>query len=123
MTNLRRLLATWENWSARDTLTRALTTATTEDSRRRTTRSLAEVPTVSALDALHAGTELVELLGGWQWQAMYAARVEGASWEQIGTALHTTAPEARDRYLRFLDRQELLLGCDVSTYREVLLED
>jgi hypothetical protein len=85
MTNLRQLLITWETWSARDTMTRALgRTATAENG-----------PTVSAVDALRDSVELVELLTSWQWQATYAARCERASWEEIGTITRTTAEGAR----------------------------
>ncbi len=120
MTNLRQLLATWENWSAHDTLARALANITTEDSRERITRSLAETPAVSALDALRASANFIELLTGWQWQAIYAARQEGASWAQIGAAMHISDDGARAALMEVLDRQEQVLGPDVSAYREVL---
>lgn len=106
MPNLRQLLATWENWSAHDTLTRALANVTTKDSRERINRSLAETPAVSALDALRDGAELIELLTGWQWQAIYAARQEGASWAQIGAAIHTSGDGARAALADVLDHQE-----------------
>ena len=120
MTMLRDLLSTWETWSARETLTRALGNIADADGRDRITKGLAEMPWVSALDALRDNTELVELLTGWQWQAMYAARREGASWEQIGIAMGTTPDVVRAGYVAVLDRQELVLGRDVPDHRRVL---
>lgn len=78
------------------------------------------MPTTSALDALRDSTELVELLAGWQWQAMHAARRDRASWEQIGRAVCSTAERARAGYANVLDRQEQVLNRDASHYREVL---
>jgi hypothetical protein len=120
MSMLRDLLATWENWSARDTLSRSLANVTTEDSRERITGCLAAAPAACALEALRDSTELVELLIGWQWQAVYAARIDGASWAQIGTMTHTTADDARASFAEVLDRQEALLGRDVEPYRGVI---
>ncbi|NMO90606.1 hypothetical protein [Actinomycetospora sp. TBRC 11914] len=59
---LRELLAAWEIWSARDSLTITLAEAATDDRRERITETLTEVPTASALDALLGSAELVELL-------------------------------------------------------------
>lgn len=108
MTMLRDLLPTWENWSARDTLTRALGHAQTE------------TPDVSALDALRDSTELVELLTGWQWQAIHTARRDGATRAEVTAVLKVNAEQARADYAEVLDRQERILGGDVSVYREVL---
>lgn len=121
MTNLRQLLATWENWSAYDTLTRALAHAGTGEDEG-TTQSLAETAT-SPLDALRESTELVELLTGWQWRAMYVARRDGASWRQIGTATRMTADQARASFATVLDRQETVLGRGVEAYRDMLRTD
>lgn len=120
MTMLRDLLATWENWSARDTLTRALDTATTEHDREVLRRGLHTTPDVDPLDALRAGSELVALLRGWQWQAIYAARRAGSSWEQIATALDVTVGQARADYLTAVEAQERHGISDVTAYRQVL---
>lgn len=120
MTMLRDLLTTWENWSARDTLVRALATSSTDGSQERLAESIAEMPATSALDALRDGAELIDLLAGWQWQAVYAARKDGASWEEIGAATRTTDELARTLYVAILDRQTQVLGRDVSGYREAL---
>lgn len=64
MRALRELLDTWENWSARETLTRALSRVRTDDARDNLTRALAEAPEVDPLDALRDTAELVALLTG-----------------------------------------------------------
>ena len=84
---------TWENWSARDTLTRALANVTHRGQPRADHQALAETPAASALDALRDSAELVELLAGWQWQAMYAARREG----RAGTGSGPPSTSAGDR--------------------------
>lgn len=84
---LRELLTTWENWSARTSVTRALDHVTTDESRQRLNAALATAPEVDALDALRDTSELVALLCGWQWQAVHAARVSGASWVRWVTRL------------------------------------
>lgn len=108
MTNLAALLDTWQQWSAHNVMTRALGHAPSEE------------PAVSALEALRDNHELVELLIGWQWQAMHAARCDGASWEEIGAAACATAGQVRAEYGAVLDRHQQVLGRDVSIYREVM---
>jgi hypothetical protein len=117
---LRDLLATWENWSARDTLTRALTSATTEQDRDVLRRGLHTYPEVDPLDALRAGSELAALLRGWQWQAVYAARRAGSSWDNIATALDITTEQVRTDYLAAVEQQERHGISDVTAYRQVL---
>ena len=108
MTNLAALLDTWRHWSAHNVTTRALP------------HTDVGAPAVSALDALRDSHELVELLTGWQWQAVHASRRDGASWEQIAAATCTTPKQARADYVAVLDRQEQVLRREVSTYRELL---
>lgn len=122
MSMLSDLLATWENWSARDTLTRALGNITTDDSRERLAKALDDIPPTDALDALRDSAELVALLTGWQWQAVFAARTDGASWAQIGTAIQQTANQARESYREAIEEQEQKeYGTrDVTKYRDAL---
>lgn len=108
MTNIVALLDTWQQWNAHDVMTRALGHSPEQEA------------AVSALDALRDSHELVELLIGWQWQAVYAARYDGATWKQIAAATGSTAEQARADYVAVLDRQKKVLGRDVSAYREVL---
>lgn len=108
MTNLAALLDTWQQWSAHAVMTRALGHAPNAQ------------PATTALEALRDSHELVALLTGWQWQAVYAARRDGASWEQIAVTTDTTAEAAHAEYVAAIDRQEQVLDRDVSGYREVL---
>lgn len=73
---------------------------------------------MSALEALRDSHELIELLSGWQWQAMYAARRDGASWEQVAATVRTNTEHAPAGYVAALDRLEHL-GRDVRAYGEV----
>ncbi|MCD2188261.1 hypothetical protein [Actinomycetospora soli] len=107
MTNLAALLDTWQQWNAHHVMTHVPGHEAGE-------------PAVSALDALRDSHELVELLTAWQWQAVHAARRDGASWEQIATTMGVTVNQARAEYAAVLDRQEQALGRDVSAYRAVL---
>jgi len=120
MRALRELLDTWENWSARETLTRALSRIRTDDARDNLTRALAEAPEVDPLDALRDTAELVALLTGWQWQAVYAARADGADWGQIADAIGTTVERARYDYIAAVERQERCGIASADAYREVL---
>ena len=121
MRTLRQLLTTWENWSARDTLTRAIETAHTEQQVTELNLSLVEGPSTAPLDALRDATELIGLLSGWRWQAVYAARVEqGTSWAEIGHATEVTAEQAEADYLEAVERQERYGSGDVTRYRAAL---
>jgi hypothetical protein len=118
MSNLRDLLATWESWSARDTVTRALARATTDGQRETLRQAVNDVPVAKPLDALRDATELVALLSGWQWQAIHAARVDGASWDEIGHATGTSGEQARTNYVAALDRHERVRPGSTEQYRE-----
>jgi hypothetical protein len=121
MRSLRDLLTTWENSSARDTLQRAIERAAAEDQVTELNLSLIDTPTVAPLDALRDATELITLLSGWQWQAVYAARIEqGASWAEIGRATGVSAEQARADYLAAVERQERIGFGDVARYRAAL---
>lgn len=120
MRSLRDLLTTWENWSARDTLTRALGRVSSDDAREALQRGLAETPEVDPLDALRDAAELVSLLSGWQWQAVHAARRAHASWEDVARATGTTAEEARTSYVAAIERQERYGISSTEDYRAVL---
>ncbi|MCD2186185.1 hypothetical protein [Actinomycetospora soli] len=108
MTNLATLLDTWQQWNAHHVMTQVHGHEAEGE------------PAVSALDALRDSHELVELLTGWQWQTVHAARRDGTSWKQIAATLGMTVEQARAEYAAVLDRQEQVLGRDVTAYREVL---
>jgi hypothetical protein len=121
MRTLRELLTTWENWSARDTLQRAIEAAGADERIDEGDLSLLDTPTTRPMHALRDATELIGLLSGWRWQAVYAARVEqGASWAEIGYATGVTAEQARADYREAVERQERYGFGGTETYRRAL---
>lgn len=116
---LRELLTTWENWSARESLTRALDRVTTDESRARLHEAIAVTPEVDPLDALGTSPSSSHFSPGWQWQTVYAARRAGATWQQIADATRRTVVQARADYAASLHRQERV-GIEVAAYREVV---
>jgi len=69
-------------------------------------RTLAELPSVTGLEALRASRRVVELLTGARWHMMRQAREEGSSWSQVGTALGMSKQAAYDFYRRKLNQQD-----------------
>ena len=67
---------------------------------------LDKLPEVSALDALAANRDLVNLLIGRRWSVMRDAREAGASWSAIGAALGMSKQGAQDWYRRKIAEQE-----------------
>lgn len=121
MRTLRDLLTTWENWSARRTYRDALRRAVTDTQRQSMLDAIQQTPEVDPLDVLADVTELVSLLTGWQWQAVYEARTEEyASWETVGTALGVSAEQARADYLAVIERMERGGVGDPESYRRAL---
>jgi hypothetical protein len=103
------LLTTWQQWSERDLIIRAVPEyQAAGDSKTAAvlTGVLADLPVISPVQALAANAELTGLLSGWQWHATRAAREQGAGWEQIAQALGTTARQARADYLTRVERAE-----------------
>jgi hypothetical protein len=72
-------------------------------------RALAQLPEVTALDALRANTRAVDLLTGRRWYVMKSAREAGATWAQIGEALGMTKQAAHDFYRRKIEEQQKYL--------------
>jgi hypothetical protein len=68
--------------------------------------ALAELPEVSAVQALEADRKLVELLIGRRWMAMQDAREADATWADIGEALGMSRQAAWDWYQRKIEQQE-----------------
>jgi hypothetical protein len=69
-------------------------------------QELAELPNVTALDALEANARLVDLLTGRRWSVMQAAREAGKTWDEIGLALGMSRQGAQDWYRRKIANQE-----------------
>jgi hypothetical protein len=80
-------------------------------------RALADLPEVSALDALSANQQLVDLLVGRRWYVMQAAREAGATWDEIGEALSMSKQGAYDWYSRKVADQEHYVGDVRATER------
>lgn len=60
--------------------------------------ALAELPEVTALEALEAATRLAELTAGRRWIDVMYAREQGATWAEVGEAMELSADEARAWY-------------------------
>ena len=89
---------TWDTFGSRLTWLNVLRRAETEQSQRVAQQTLDSLPPVTALQALTANAQLVELLIGRRWYVIQAAREASASWDDVGTALGLTAQEAEDWY-------------------------
>ena len=103
------LLKMWDDWGERGTWRRAVAKFRAEDDTQHLAvalKALADVPPVTALDALAANARIVRLMTGWQWLAMRDARKDGATWELIGEALGVTGQAAQQAYQRAIEVQE-----------------
>lgn len=118
MSSLLELLARWESWLADETARRALATPS-EAACGGGARGHLERP-VDPLDALRGSAELIRLLSGWQWQAVYAARRDGATWAQVADALGVTVHEARADFVAALERMDSIRSGGSAGYRSVV---
>lgn len=78
MRSLRELLATWEAWTQRVTIDKALAVAKTDHHREVMRRALADRPEIDLLEV---------------------------SWEQVGTATGVTRDQARTDYVAAIEHQ------------------
>jgi len=69
-------------------------------------KALADLPSVTGLEALRASRRVVELLAAARWRMMRQAREEGSSWSQVGNALGMSKQAAHDFYRRNLDQHD-----------------
>lgn len=99
--NLPELFETWRAWNERSVLDTALRRAEQAGEQERAAQLrelLADRPRVLAVDALAAQHELTELLSGWRWHTVTAAREEGATWDDIAAATRADPDQARESY-------------------------
>ncbi len=102
-----RALRTWEAWCSADTWRRVVAHAREHGQDLSALGDLEELTSgAHPLEALRANREVVELMMGWQWQAMRAAREQGYGWKEVGHALGVDAEQARQAYLAAIGRQE-----------------
>lgn len=87
----------WETYGARMAWTHALERGANADI---VAGVIAELPDVTAVDALEANRRLIDLLTGQRWFVMRDAREAGATWDEIGTALGMSRQGAYDWYRR-----------------------
>ena len=99
----------WDMFGARLMWTAALKDTQTEAERQAVQQKLGELPDVTALEALRANAQLVDLLVGRRWYVMQAAREEGATWDEIGSALGMTRQGAYDLYQRRIATREQVI--------------
>ena len=105
----RELLQRWDHYHQRRIWTTVLTRAQTDDGRRVAQRAVDELGDITALDALRANSELVQLLLGRRWYVMGDAREAGATWDEIGEAVGMSRQGAYDWYKRKIAGRERLV--------------
>lgn len=96
------LLNTWQAWRYQNTLTHQIRHARAAGNTTNEVNALIHAlraVAVEPLDALRANHQLARLLITWQPDAIRAARKTGATWQQIATAIDTTAEQACANYL------------------------
>lgn len=100
--NLSELFATWQTWNERNVVEQAARRAEQagrDEDAAELRRGLAEDEAASsAVEALAAQHELTELLGGWRWHTVTAAREQGATWTDVAAATGTDPTTARDAF-------------------------
>jgi hypothetical protein len=98
-------LDAWSLYNERATWNRAIAQGS-DEAQKVARHALAELPEVSALDALKANHSAVDLLIGRRWYVIQEARESGATWEEIGAALGITKQGAQDYYRRQIEKQQ-----------------
>ena len=104
-----KLLATWEVQSQRALWRRVLAKSEAQGRTHGVAvaqAAMAELPSVSPLEALRANAELVQLLIARRWAVIQEAREQGASWTEVGDALGVSRQAAWEFYQRAIEGQE-----------------
>jgi hypothetical protein len=105
-----RALQTWEAWSMANTMRTAREKAREQgdhEALARFERYPEWTQGPGPLEALRANREVVDLMTGWQWQAIRDAREQGHGWREIGAALEVDGDQAKRDYLETVDQQRL----------------
>jgi hypothetical protein len=93
---------TWNDWSLANAMRRALQVARQRGDQQ-TLADFQRYPQWTQgpgpLEALAANRELVDRLTGWRWQAIFDARQQGHSWQEIGRTIGQSGEQARADYL------------------------
>lgn len=97
----------WNAYGARMTWARAVEKGADADI---AAGAVAELPNVTAIDALEANRRLISLLTGRRWYVIQEAREAGATWDEIGEALGMTRQGAHDWYRRAIEKQATHVG-------------
>jgi hypothetical protein len=103
------LIRSWEDFNSGETWREVAAKNPGSSHAAAAARVLAQLPEVTALDALRANAKAVDLLTGRRWYVMKSAREAGATWAQIGEALGMTKQAAHDFYRRKIEEQEKYL--------------
>ena len=102
----RELSALWDAYVARRMWFRAIERGA---DRSVAERAIAELPYMTAVDALKANHLLADLLVGRRWYVMQDAREAGATWDEIGLALGISQQEAYEWYRQRIAEREKLV--------------
>jgi hypothetical protein len=92
------LWQTWTDYLSRLTWLGALRHAETEHSQLVAQNAIDALPSGTALEALTANAQLVELLVGGRRSVINAAREAGKTWDDIGVALGLSPQGAESNY-------------------------
>jgi hypothetical protein len=121
-----KLLLTWEIYEQRALWQRELTRARADgNSQHAEVARLAveELREIDPVDALAAGTDLVQLITGRRWSVILDARERGRSWADIGEAMSMTAAAARDFFQHALEDHEGYTSAEDASRARAVLDD
>lgn len=107
--DVRDLIGVWDDFNSGETWREVAAKNQGNEHAATAARLLAQLPEVTALDALRANARAVALLTARRWYVMKTAREGGATWSQIGEALGMTKQAAHDFYRRKIEEQETYL--------------
>ena len=121
-----KLLLTWEIYEQRALWQRELSRAEAEGNSQHAEVArvaIEQLRDVDPVDALGAGTDLVQLITGRRWSVILDARERGCSWADIGEAMSMTAAEARNFFHHALQDHEGYTTPDEAARAQAVLDD